>query len=68
MGAALATITEGTKGFRYGIELDAYRAKEAERVLDSVVHGNAFDTHCPVESFSCIFENPPLSERFFPYV
>lgn len=58
-GAALATITEGTKAVRYGIELDAYRAKEAERVLDSVVHGNAFDTHCPVESFSCIFENPP---------
>ena len=58
-GAALATITEGTKAVRCGIELDAYRAKEAERVLDSVVHGNTFDTHCPVESFSCIFENPP---------
>jgi tRNA1(Val) A37 N6-methylase TrmN6 len=58
-GAALATITAGTKTVRYGIELDAYRAKEAERVLDSVVHGNVFDTHCAVESFSCIFENPP---------
>jgi SAM-dependent methyltransferase len=58
-GAALATITAGTKAVRYGIELDAYRVKEAERVLDSVVHGNAFDTHCAVESFSCIFENPP---------
>ena len=58
-GMALATITAGTKAVRYGIELDAYRAKEAERMLDSVVHGNAFDTHCTVESFSCIFENPP---------
>jgi predicted RNA methylase len=58
-GAALAAITEGTRAVRYGIELDAYRAKEAERVLDSVVHGNVFDTHCAVESFSCIFENPP---------
>ena len=58
-GAALATITAGTKAVRYGIELDAYRAKEAEHMVDSVVHGNAFDTHCAVESFSCIFENPP---------
>ena len=58
-GAALATITDGTGAVRYGIELDAYRATEAERVVDSVVHGNAFDTHCAVESFSCLFENPP---------
>ena len=58
-GAALATITVGTESILYGIELDAYRAREAERVLHSVVRGNAFDTHCSVESFSCIFENPP---------
>ena len=58
-GEALATITAGSNWLRYGIELDAFRAKEAQRVLDSVVQGNAFDTHCAVESFSCIFENPP---------
>lgn len=67
-GAALGAIMAVCKAVRYGIELDAYRAKEAEHVLDSVVHGNMFDTHCAVESFSCIFENPPLSEQFFPYV
>ena len=58
-GAALATIAADSQAIPYGIELDAFRADEARRVLDSVVHGNAFDTHCAVESFSCIFENPP---------
>ena len=58
-GAALAMIAAGSKAIRYGIELDAFRAEEASRVLDHVVQGNAFDTHGAVESFSCLFENPP---------
>lgn len=58
-GAALASITTGSNAVRYGIELDAYRAEEARSTLDSVVHGNLFDTHCAVESFSCMFVNPP---------
>lgn len=58
-GAALATIAAGSKAVRHGIELDAFRAEEARRTLDQVVQGNAFDTHCAVESFSCLYVNPP---------
>jgi hypothetical protein len=41
------------------VELDAYRAEEARKVLDEVIQGSAFDTHAPVESFSLVYLNPP---------
>ena len=63
-GAAIATITSDAKAVRHGIELDAFRAEEARLVLQQVIHGNCFDVHSTVESFSLLFENPPLSERF----
>jgi len=44
---------------RYGIELDAYRAEEARKMLDEVIQGSAFDTHTPVDSFSLVYLNPP---------
>jgi 16S rRNA G1207 methylase RsmC len=28
-------------------------------MLTKIVQGNCLETHCPVESFSLIFENPP---------
>src|ERR1051326_8937399 len=58
-GAALLTLSDGASARRYGIELDAYRAEEARKVLDDVVQGSAFDTHVPVESFSLLYVNPP---------
>ena len=58
-GAALRTLTEGTAARRYGIELDAYRAEEARKILDEVIQGSAFDAHAPVESFSVVYLNPP---------
>jgi Uncharacterised methyltransferase family (DUF6094) len=67
-GVALQLITSHAQARRYGIELDSFRAAEARRVLDEVVQGNTFDCHCPVESYSMLYLNPPLSERFFPYV
>jgi hypothetical protein len=39
--------------------LDAYRAEQAGTTLDSVIHGSTFDVHCPVESFSLLYLNPP---------
>ena len=60
-GAAVATITSSAKTVRHAIELDAFRAEEARSVLDHVIQGNCFDVHCAVESFSLLFENPPLS-------
>jgi hypothetical protein len=44
---------------RYGIELDAYRAERARSQIGKVIHGSAFDVHCPAESLSCIYLNPP---------
>lgn len=58
-GVALCSITEGHAARRYGVELDAYRAEQAHRVLDEVIHGSAFDAHAPVESFSLLYLNPP---------
>jgi hypothetical protein len=58
-GAALYMLTEAATVRRYGIELDAYRAVEARKVLDEVVQGSAFDTNAYVESFSLIYVNAP---------
>ena len=59
-GKALAAITDGTRGQRCGIELDANRAGEAQTRLDHVVYGDCFDVDCRVESCSFIYENPPF--------
>jgi hypothetical protein len=58
-GTALHRLTEGAPVRRYGVELDAYRALEARRILDEVIHGSAFDTCAPIESFSLLYLNPP---------
>lgn len=58
-GAAFVEVTRDTKVIRYGIELDAQRATLAQSSADEVIHGNCFDVHCPVESFSLIYLNPP---------
>ncbi len=47
---------------RYGIELDAYRAEEASKTLDHVIQGSCFDIHCPVESYSVAYINPPYDD------
>jgi hypothetical protein len=58
-GIAFAAITRDSSARRYGIELDAYRAEQAAPMLTKIIQGNCLETHCPVESFSLIFENPP---------
>jgi tRNA1(Val) A37 N6-methylase TrmN6 len=58
-GVALLALSDPAPVRRYGIELDAYRAEEARKILDEVIHGSAFDTHAPVESFSLAYLNPP---------
>jgi len=60
-GTALRIITAQARTRRYGIELDSFRAMEATSSLDEVVQGSVFDTHCPVESISLLYLNPPLS-------
>jgi len=58
-GAAFAEITCDKRVLRYGVELDAGRAQRARAKGVEVIHGNCFDVHCPVESFSLIYLNPP---------
>ncbi len=58
-GSAFAAITAGAEAWRFGIELDAYRAEQAAPELTQIVQGNCLETHCPVESFGLIYANPP---------
>jgi tRNA1(Val) A37 N6-methylase TrmN6 len=60
-GRALIAMTRhAPECRRYGIELDAYRAEEAGKVLDMVIHGDALNTRSKVESFSVAYCNPPF--------
>jgi len=62
-GAAFACITTGAKVVRWAIELDAYRAVEAGKIVDQTIQGNCFDVQCAVESFSLLFLNPPYDHE-----
>lgn len=58
-GGAFAAVTAGADVLRYGIELDAYRAKQSRQQVREVIQGSALDVHCPVESLSLLYLNPP---------
>jgi hypothetical protein len=62
-GRALQLIAGSTGTRLYGIELDAYRAKDAARVLDYIVQGSTFGAHSPVESYSLLYLNPPYDDE-----
>ena len=66
-GVAFARITPADAGIvRYGIELDAYRAEQARERVATVVQGDALEVHCPVESFSLLYLNPPYDQEIGP--
>ena len=52
-------IAGNPQAIRYGIELDAYRVEQAREVGHHVIHGDALNVHCPVESLSLLYLNPP---------
>ena len=58
-GGAFTVIAGNPLAIRYGIELDAYRVERAREVGHHVIHGDALDVHCPVESLSLLYLNPP---------
>jgi hypothetical protein len=63
-GRAMAVITGSSRAVRYGIELDAYRADAAAKVLDHVIQGDALSAHARVESFGLAYCNPPFDVEF----
>ena len=62
-GRALDLIAGDTGARLYGIELDAFRAADAGKMLDHVVQGSTFDAHSPVESYSLLYLNPPYDDE-----
>ena len=58
-GVAFEVITCGAHVFRYGIELDAYRAEQARQRIPNIVQGNALEVQCAVECFGLLYLNPP---------
>ncbi len=58
-GIAFATLTEDAAMFRYGIELDSFRAAQARGRIENIVQGDALETHCLAESISLLYENCP---------
>lgn len=58
-GGAFHVIAGDQQAIRYGIELDADRVEQTRAVAHRVIHGDALDVHCPVESLSLLYLNPP---------
>ncbi len=58
-GVALLQLTDGAQVDRYAVELDSQRAADCQAAGIKTVHGNLFDVHAKVESFSLLYLNPP---------
>jgi hypothetical protein len=58
-GIALARLLRTTQALAYGIEIDAYRAEQAAQLGIQVLHANTSNIHCPAESASLLYLNPP---------
>ena len=58
-GMALTHLLEGGPGHRYGIEIDANRAEQAQALGVETVQANTMDVRCAAESVSLLYLNPP---------
>jgi len=65
-GVAFEALTSNAEVLRCGMELDAYRAEQARKRIPNTIQGNALEVHCPVESFSLLYLNPPYSWELGP--
>ena len=57
-GRAFVMIA-GPAARRYGIELDACRAEQAGRLIETVIQRDCLQVHCPSEAISLLYLNPP---------
>src|SRR5271167_3737308 len=62
-GAALHLVTSDAEVRRYGVELDAERARLANSSGIETIQGNAFDAIPKPESFSLLYLNPPYDSE-----
>ena len=62
-GTALHLITSDAQIRRYGVELDAERARIASANGIETIQGNAFDAIAKPESFSLLYLNPPYDSE-----
>src|ERR1700739_3196885 len=58
-GQAFQTLVAQTSALKYGIELDAYRTEQARSLGIDVLHGDALEVQCRVDSLSFLYLNPP---------
>lgn len=58
-GKALRQIAQGNNCYAYGVELDEYRAEEAQSRLHRVGFGSFFFSRVSHEAFHLLFLNPP---------
>ena len=65
-GAAFARLLESSPARKYGIEIDAYRAEEAQRLGITVIQASAMTVRCPAESVSLLYLNPPYDREVGP--
>jgi hypothetical protein len=62
-GTALEFVTSDAPVRRYGVELDAERARIASSKGIETVQGNSFDAIATPESFSLLYLNPPYDSE-----
>ena len=62
-GTALQLVTSDAPVRRYGIELDAERARIASSKGIETIQGNTFDAIAKPESFSLLYLNPPYDSE-----
>src|ERR1700675_4976777 len=62
-GTALHLVTSDGEVRRYGVELDAERARIASANGIETIQGNAFDAIARPESFSLLYLNPPYDSE-----
>ena len=62
-GIALHLVTGDAEVRRYGVELDAERARIATSKGIETIQGNAFDAIAKPESFSLLYLNPPYDSE-----
>jgi tRNA1(Val) A37 N6-methylase TrmN6 len=62
-GTALHLVTSDAQVRRYGVELDAERARIASTNGIETIQGNAFDAIARPESFSLLYLNPPYDSE-----